>query len=164
MSVKKIIATLIAIAALPALAAQIEGKVIRVSDGDTIVVLDGNKRQQRVRFLGIDSPELKQEYGRSARKNLSDKIAGKKVTISFDERDRYGRILGTVYLGESNINLLQIEEGYAWYYRYYARDVQPSLRRAYDRAETQARKARLGLWQQKDPTPPWDWRRENRRQ
>lgn len=161
---KKIIATLIAIAALPALAAQIEGKVIRVSDGDTIVVLDHNKRQKRVRFLGIDSAELKQEYGRSARKNLSDKIAGKKVTVSFDKRDRYGRILGTVYLGESNINLLQIEEGYAWYYRYYARDLQPSLRRAYDSAETQARKARLGLWQQKDPTPPWDWRRENRRQ
>ena len=85
------------------------------------------------------------------------------MTVSFDKRDRYGRILGTVYLGKSNINLLQIEEGYAWYYRYYARDVQPSLRRAYDRAETQARKARLGVWQQKDPTPPWDWRRENRR-
>lgn len=160
---KKIIAALIAIAALPALAAQIEGKVVRVSDGDTIEVLDQNNRSQRVRFLGIDSPELKQDYGRAARKNLSDKIAGKKVTVNFDERDRYGRILGTVYLGEDNINLSQIEDGYAWYYRYYARDVRPSLRRAYDRAETQAKKARLGLWLQKDPTPPWDWRRENRR-
>ena len=78
MSVKKIIAILITIAALPALAAQIEGTLIRVSDGDTIAVLDDNKQQQRVRFLGIDSPELKQEYGRSARKNLSDKIAGKR--------------------------------------------------------------------------------------
>lgn len=143
-------------------ASSLTGQVVRVADGDTITVLDSRHQQHRIRFLGIDAPERGQAYGNVCRQNLADKIAGETVHVDYLKRDHYGRITGTVYFEGRDINLEQLEDGCAWYYRYYARDLSPDKQRAYDEAEQAARQAGLGLWQDPDPINPYDYRRSKR--
>lgn len=162
---RKILAAALCAALLhlsPAEAATLTGHVVRVPDGDTITIVDNAKRKIRVRFLGIDSPEKNQKYGIACGRNLYDKIYGETVTVDYRKQDQYGRVLGTVFLGDRNINLEQVSEGCAWFYKQYARDVGIALRRAYRNAESEARANRLGLWKDSDPTPPWEFRRQQR--
>ena len=86
----------------------ITGKVVGVSDGDTITVLDGQKRQHKVRLNGIDAPESSQDFGSRAKQSLSDLVFGKTVTITSRKKDKYGRTLGTVTLDGKDINQEQI--------------------------------------------------------
>jgi endonuclease YncB( thermonuclease family) len=86
----------------------ITGKVVGVSDGDTIVVLDAGKRQHKVRLIGIDAPESGQDFGQRAKQSLSDLVFGKTVTVTSEAKDRYGRVLGDVTLDGKNINLEQV--------------------------------------------------------
>src|SRR5262249_45594722 len=134
------------------------GKVVGISDGDTITVLDADRRQHKIRLTGIDAPEHDQDFGQASKRNLSDLIFGKQVTVIWRKQDKYGRILGKVMLQNINVNLAQIRDGMAWYYRHYAADLDPADRAAYDQAEQEARSARRGLWSQPNPTPPWEWR------
>jgi endonuclease YncB( thermonuclease family) len=140
----------------------ITGKVVGVSDGDTITVLDEQKRQYKVRLDGIDAPESSQDFGIRAKQSLSDLVSGKTVTVISSKKDKYGRTLGKVTLDGKNINLEQINRGMAWFYRYYAKELKPEDATAYEQAEAQARKDRRGLWADASPTPPWDFRRGNR--
>src|SRR5215510_14805069 len=98
----------------------ITGKVVGVSDGDTITVLDGQKRQHKIRLDGIDAPESNQDYGSRAKQSLSDLVFGKTVTVTSRKNDRYGSVLGTVSLDGRDINQEQINRGMAWFYRAYA--------------------------------------------
>ena len=140
---------------VPAFAAEFKGLVVAVSDGDTIRVLDAQKMQHKIRLDGIDAPETGQAYGTQSKKYLSNLIAGKAVRIVYTEKDRYGRILGTVFVGDKNINLMVIEAGYAWHYVYYAKN-----KLDYAAAEARAKKARRGLWADTvPPMPPWDYRK-----
>jgi len=85
------------------------GKVVGVSDGDTITVLDASKRQHKVRLDGIDAPESSQDFGSRAKQSLSDLVFGKTVTVLGSKKDRYGRTVGKVMLGDGkDINLEQI--------------------------------------------------------
>jgi endonuclease YncB( thermonuclease family) len=136
------------------------GKVIGVSDGDTITVLDDQKRQHKIRLEGIDAPESKQDYGSRAKQSLSDLVFGKTVTVTSSKRDRYGLVLGKVTLEGKNINLEQINRGMAWFYRYYAKELKPEDATAYDQAEAQARKEKRGLWAAASPKSPWNFRRD----
>lgn len=146
----------------PAQAATLSGHVVRVPDGDTITVVDNSNRKHRVRFLGIDAPEKNQAEGMACGRNLYDKIYGETVQVHYGKKDQYGRILGTVFFGDRNINLEQVSEGCAWYYRHYARDVPRTLRRAYSDAESEAQSNRLGLWSRPNPIPPWEFRKQQR--
>lgn len=137
---------------------ELRGRVVAVSDGDTITVLDANQRQHKIRFNGIDAPESQQDFGQTAKRNLSHLIFGKDVAVTWSKIDRYGRIVGTVKSGGQDINLEQLRAGLAWYFRKYESDVPPANRRLYDAAEAEARRSKRGLWQQPNPTPPWDWR------
>ena len=107
---KLVIALLISATALFAL----EGKVVKVSDGDTITVLDKDNAQHKVRFYGIDAPEKSQPYGKKSRKNLESYVAGKYVKVDTRATDRYGRTVGVVYAGNTNVNEAQVADGYAW--------------------------------------------------
>jgi endonuclease YncB( thermonuclease family) len=138
------------------------GKVVALSDGDTITVLDASNTQYRIRFQGIDAPESKQAFGTRSRQHLADLIFGKQVTVVWNTRDRYQRILGKVILGGRDINLEQIRSGMAWYYRAYEKDVAAADRKPYADAETEARAAKRGLWADSSPTAPWDFRRSGR--
>jgi endonuclease YncB( thermonuclease family) len=134
------------------------GKVVRVSDGDTITILDEYKQQYKIRFEGIDAPELKQDFGQKAKQNLSDMIYGKTVTVVTSKVDKYRRFVGKILLDGKDINLEQIKAGFAWHYKKYADEQALPDRTVYAEEETKARNAKLGLWAQSKPTPPWDWR------
>ncbi|HKQ74150.1 MAG TPA: thermonuclease family protein [Blastocatellia bacterium] len=112
----------------------ITGKVGGASDGDTIMVLDANNQQRMISLDGIDAPESAQDFGSHAKQSLSDLVFGKTVTVTSWKTDRYGRILGKVTLDGKNINLEQVNRGLAWFYRYYAKDLQPEDAAAYERA------------------------------
>lgn len=143
----------------PAFSDVLHGRVVGVSDGDTITVLDGNRREHRIRLTGIDAPEKKQAHGQQSKQSLSRMVYGKQVAVDWEKRDRYGRILGRVNGASGDVNLAQIRAGMAWHYKRYAKDQQQSERDAYDVAEKSARNAGKGLWSDSDPTPPWDWRK-----
>ncbi|MEE9595842.1 MAG: thermonuclease family protein [Acidiferrobacterales bacterium] len=73
----------------PASADTLTGKVVKITDGDTLYVLDANSQQHKIRLAGIDAPERKQAYGLASRKHLASTVAGKQVTIEYHKRDRY---------------------------------------------------------------------------
>lgn len=132
--------------------ADFTGLVARVVDGDTIAVMRG-KEPVKVRLEGIDAPETGQPFGTKAKQALSEKIASQTVTIKVTGKDRYGRTLGTVWLGRRDINLEMVAEGWAWHFKRYSKD------KALADAETQARAKKSGLWADAHPIAPWDWRR-----
>jgi endonuclease YncB( thermonuclease family) len=147
-----------------AAASPITGRVVGVSDGDTVTVLDANKRTHKIRLLGIDSPEKSQAFGERAKQSLSDLVFNKQVTVQGSKQDRYGRDLGKIVLDGQDINLEQIRRGMAWHYKQYARDQAPEDRQAYADAESTARQNRVGLWQDSQPVPPWSYRRAAKEQ
>lgn len=141
----------------------IVGEVVAVADGDTVTVLDDAHKQHRIRLAFVDAPEKSQPYGQAAKQALSDKVYRRTVTVDVVDQDRYGRTVGRLEVGDQDINLSQVEAGYAWHYRQYAERNQP--RDAFDRyeaAQSQARGERRGLWQDSDPTPPWAYRHKAR--
>ncbi|MFK7976546.1 MAG: thermonuclease family protein [Halioglobus sp.] len=141
----------------PVPAFDITGRVVRVADGDTVSILDANKKQHKIRLYGIDTPERDQAYGNKARKALSNIVAGEDVGVVIVETDSYGRSVGTLYHNGNHINAHMVRTGYAWWYRHYA-----PHSRLLSNAEKTAREQSLGLWADPDPTPPWDWRRNQR--
>lgn len=137
---------------------RITGKVVGVHDGDTATVLDENKTQYKFRFNGIDAPELKMDFGNKSKQNLSDLIFGKQVTVVFSKVDKYGRFVGTIFVGGISANLEQIKAGFAWHYKKYASEQSETDRKTYAEAELKAKEAKLGLWQMPNPSAPWDYR------
>src|SRR6516164_5237333 len=85
------------------------GKVVKIADGDTITVLL-EKTQHRIRLEGIDAPEKGQAYGTKARQALADKVFGKTIRVEWKKRDRYGRIIGRVYLDKQDISLEMVKD------------------------------------------------------
>ncbi len=136
----------------------LNGKVVGVSDGDTITVLDSHKSQHKIRLTGIDAPEKAQAFGQASKKSLSDLVFSRDVEISWEKRDRYQRILGKVLLNEQDICLEQVKRGMAWHYKQYQRDQTQEDRIKYSRAEEEARKNRIGLWADDAPVPPSEFR------
>lgn len=141
---------------LAPLPADLTGEVVGVSDGDTLTLLVGGKLQEKIRLSKIDAPESKQPFGQKAKQALSGKVFGRQVRVVYKERDQYQRIIGTVWLDGREINLEMVKEGLAWHYRAY--DQTP----AYAEAEAAARQAQLGLWNDRSPVPPWEFRRQKR--
>lgn len=91
----------------------LEGKVIKVSDGDTITVMDTTKEKYRIRLVGIDAPEKKQGFGQAARKELSGLLTGKEVCVSWHKKDKYARLVGAVLIYGQLVNLHMVQSGYA---------------------------------------------------
>ena len=154
-------------------AEEIAGRVVRVADGDTITVLvSGGTRSvasetvgsrvprdrtsESIRLHGIDAPEKKQAFGNVSRKFLSGLVANREVRVTYTKRDRYGRIVGIVYLDGRDVNLEMLRAGLAWHYKKY--DSTP----AYAQAEAAARAAKRGLWQDKSPIEPESFRKAMR--
>src|SRR5688572_11753296 len=101
-------------------AANITGKVVGVSDGDTITVLTAAKESVKVRLFGIDAPESKQAFGSRAKQELSALAFGKAVRVEVEDKDRYGRTVGRVFAGDVAVNVEMVRRGLAWWYRSYA--------------------------------------------
>lgn len=137
---------------------ELMGRVIKVIDGDTITILDANKEQFKIRLSGIDAPERKQAFGNVSKQSLSELVAGKVVTVDYNKRGRYGRIIGKVMLDNNDINLVQVKRGLAWHYKKYENVQDVEDRSLYAQAEYLAQQNNIGLWKDKNPIPPWDFR------
>ena len=138
-----------------AFAETLSGKVIGVKDGDTIEVLVAQE-PLTVRLARVDCPEKKQAFGSVAKKVTSDKIYGEVVSLQSVKKDRYGRMIGDVYYGDkltAHLNRELVEEGICWWYeKYDPKNI------AFKKLEASARDSKKGLWIDKDPTPPWEFR------
>ncbi len=99
---------------LVAFADTLTGKVVKITDGDTLYVLDANYKEHKIRLAGIDAPERKQAYGLASRKHLASIVADKQVTVEYQKRDRYGRIVGKVWINGVDACLKQVKAGFAW--------------------------------------------------
>lgn len=140
-------------------AATLTGTVVAVADDDTITVLDSAKNQHKIRLIGIDAPEKAQAFGQRSKQSLSDMVFKRQVTIDYQKSDRYGRTLGKVLVGGNDANLEQIKAGMAWWYRTYKRDQTEADRKLYEAAENAAKAGKVGLWADKKPVPPWEFRK-----
>jgi endonuclease YncB( thermonuclease family) len=136
----------------------LSGTAVNVHDGDTFTLHHSNDSDQ-IRLQGIDAPELAQAWGSESHQALQSLALQQALSVHYDQRDRYGRVLGHVFnAGCEHLNLRLLREGMAWYYRAYACDLPAHLRTAFDQAEQSARQQRLGLWQQPQPMAPWVFR------
>lgn len=148
----------LALLAAPLWAAEYTGKVVSISDGDTLTLLvpDGASYQQvKVRLGEIDTPERKQPYGTRAQQTLSELAFNQQARVVVQDTDRYGRTVGRVYVGSLDVNAEMIRQGAAWAYRQYLKD-QSLLK-----LEAEAKAAKRGLWglPEAQRCPPWDWRK-----
>ncbi len=127
------------------------GRVVGVAGGDTLT-LYVDRKQYRIRLAEIDTPESDQPWGSHATMALAGKVYLRNVVVEVTDRDRYDRLVGTVWRGDRDINRELVSEGDAWAYRQYLHD------RSLLVDEAHARDAKQGLWSLPNPIPPWHWR------
>ncbi|EAH8795953.1 thermonuclease family protein, partial [Campylobacter coli] len=130
-----------------------KAQVIRVIDGDTIEISTNNKTS-KIRFFGIDAPELKQNFGKKSKAALEKILKDKEVYIFSKNKDNYGRIVAIVKLKDVDINQFLVSQGYVWADTYYTN--------AYIKEQEKAQKNKLGLWKDDNPIEPYKWRKQNR--
>ena len=139
----------------PILAAELTGRVISVSDGDSLTLLVDDRQQVKVRLAEIDSPESGQAYGNKSKQILTELIHGKEVIVVVQDTDRYGRTVGRLYVGDLDVSAEMVRTGAAWVYREYVIDA------GLFAIEENAKNAKRGLWglSEAQQTAPWNWRR-----
>jgi len=135
------------------------GKVVGIADGDTITVLRDGHDQVKIRLYGIDAPESGQPFGKASKQNLSSMVHGQSVEVEVMDTDRYGRTVARIFVDGEDVNAAQLRSGHAWLYRQYCKDWVCGDWAGF---ETEARSIGAGLWADKDPTPPWQWRRDEK--
>lgn len=136
-----------------------KGKIIGVSDGDSVTLLDDKNQVFKIRLHGIDAPEKKQDYGTVSKNFLGDLIYDKMVWVKTNGMDRYGRTIGIIYLNEEmnglSVNEKSLENGMSWHYKKYDKNI------LWERIELNAKENKIGLWKIPNPTPPWLFRGSN---
>ena len=135
-----------------AYAEEFSAKVIVVIDGDTVLVLRGNK-QIKVRLAGIDAPEKDQAFGENSRQSLTDLVLNKQVRVESQAMDSYGRMVAQIKVDELNVNYEQVQRGMAWAYSRFNRSKTLLV------LQNSAMEAKRGLWAQSEPMPPKEWRK-----
>jgi endonuclease YncB( thermonuclease family) len=149
---------LILLTTTSAWADELRGRVVGITDGDTLTLLTPERRQVKIRLGEIDAPESRQPYGSRARQALASMVFQQRARVVVQDVDRYGRTVGRVYAGSLDVNAEMVRRGAAWVYRRYSHD--PSLLVL----EKEARRAQAGLWAlpESQRAPPWEWRKEDR--
>lgn len=133
--------------------AQISGRVVGISDGDTLTLLDGSNTQYKIRLNAIDAPESGQPFGQASKRALSDICYNTTATVKYVDTDRYGRTVGDVMCNGISANEGMVFRGLAWVYDKYAKNYE-YLYPMQDAAKAD----RVGLWSDSSSIPPWDWR------
>jgi len=159
---KKVVFLIFLFFSLLSLAEELVGKVIKVSDGDTVTVLDSNNQKHKIRLKGIDAPETQQAFGDTSTQSLAELVYDKEVLVTWDKKDKYYRILGKVIVDGKDTNYLQLKKGLAWYYKQYEKDLSDEDREKYTEAEEWARNYTEGLWADSNSIPPWEFRRKRK--
>ncbi len=140
---------------LPAQARTLTGRVVGVSDGDTLTLLV-DRKQYKIRLAQIDAPEKNQPFGQRSRQSLAELAYGRTVDAEVATEDKYGRLVAIIRIDGQNANQEQVRRGMAWVYVHYAHSADMLV------SERQARDAQRGLWSQANPVAPWDWRRQQK--
>ena len=156
LSINRLFAPLLLLFTLSAQAETLEGKVIKIADGDTLTLLTPSNQQVKIRLAGVDTPERKQPFGNKAKQALSNLAFQKQALVEIAAKDRYGRTIGVVFVDGLNVNAELVKQGMAWVYRKYTDDERLYV------LESEAKQAKRGLWLDKNPIPPWEWRRGKR--
>lgn len=149
-------AAILVASSMPGVAASyvVEGKTVRILDGDTIEILDAKNVTHRIRLEGIDAPEKSQPHGQDSKAALSKMVFGKTVTVKVSKREKWGRELGEVTVDKVDVNGSLVRYGHCWVYRAYPH------RKELEAYEAEAKAAKRGLWAADvAPIPPWNWRR-----
>lgn len=139
------------------------GRVVGIADGDTLTLLDATKTQHKIRLAGIDSPEKGQAFGQHCKKSLSDLAYDRVVAVETSKLDRYGRVIGKVLVNGQDVNLEQVLRGCGWHYKKYQNEQSLDDRLAYNAAEESARAGGVGLWADREPVAPWEWRKASKK-
>jgi len=159
-----LVVTLVCACLAPVAAQRFAGRVLEVTDGDTVIVARG-RGQVTVRLFGIDAPEGTQPYGAESTAALSRLVMGKVIDVDMKDVDQYGRLVATVSVGGADVNEALVRAGAAWHYAQYtsldARGFSPG--HALAAAERDARASRRGLWQSASPQAPWLFRSAGQR-
>lgn len=140
------------------------GKVVGIVDGDTIDVLDNDRKTHRVRLAGIDAPERRQAFGARSTENLAALLRGSAVRVEWYKLDDWQRLVGKVLKNDQDICLEQVRAGFAWHFKRYEDEQSEEDRRIYDAAEKDARSAKKGLWKDLIPLEPWLYRQRDHAQ
>jgi len=134
--------------------------VVAISDGDTLTARCGQPgayEQVKVRLAEIDAPEKAQPFGERSRQHLAQLCHRQIAGIRSIGRDRYGRTLARVECQGKDANAEQLRVGLAWVYDHYVTD------RSLYELQDAARASGYGLWADRNPVPPWEWRRSTKR-
>lgn len=137
--------------------------VVGAENGDTLIISNTANQQLRLRLQGIDAPEAGQAFFDEAKAQVASLLLGKSVAVEFDPHgkpDAEGRVVAKVYLDGVDIALMQIRSGLAWYSKDYKKMQTESDRYSYAEGEKEARASRLGLWREKHPKAPWEFRKQ----
>lgn len=135
------------------------GRIVGVTDGDTVKVLTATNQQIRVRLAFIDAPERGQAFGSRAKQAMSELVFGKDVELRPHTVDRYGRLVAIVYVDGADAGLELLKQGLCWVYEKYVVQATLDIETSYRASQAAAQSDRLGLWQDPDPVPPWEWRK-----
>lgn len=130
-------------------------KVVGISDGDTIKVLKDGK-EVKIRLAGIDCPERGQPYATVAKTFTSEKCFGKEVKLNITQKsDRYGRVIADVILPDgSSLSNELVKAGLAWHYTHFSKS------KVLEDLQNEAKENKRGVWSEKDPIPPWEYRKK----
>ncbi|MDO4551258.1 MAG: thermonuclease family protein [Planctomycetia bacterium] len=131
----------------------IQGVVVKVYDGDTISIITPNMEECCIRLQAVDAPEKDQPGYREAQIFLAKLLHGQTVHCVIDKLDKFNRTVGRLYLGETDVEYRLIRAGMAWHYEYYNQE--EKLAQAQKKAQAQ----KIGIWKQKNPIPPYQWRK-----
>lgn len=150
---KKIICCTLFLMAV-SLSAQIKGKVIKIKDGDTVVVLLADKTQQTLRLAEVDCPENGQAFGSNARQFTAAQVFGKTVVFYKIGKDRYGRgVAGVFYDGDKYLSREIVKAGFGWWY------FKASKNTELQKLQDEAKQKKLGLWSDAKAIAPWEFRK-----
>lgn len=144
---------------VPASSAELLGRVVGIADGDTLTLLDASRQQHKIRLAAIDAPEAHQAFGQKSKTNLSAMAFNQEAQADCKKIDKYQRLVCKVMVNGIDLGLEQVKAGMAWHYKQYAREQSSQDREDYEIAEFNAKIRRLGLWNDKNPVPPWEWRK-----
>ncbi|KQT30901.1 nuclease [Chryseobacterium sp. Leaf405] len=132
---------------------QIKGKVIKVKDGDTVVVLLEDNTQETLRLAEVDCPEKGQSFGKNAKQFTSSKVFEKEVIFYRTGKDRYRRTIAKIfYKNNKYLSAEIIKAGFGWWY--YKASKNSELQKMQDKAKEK----RLGLWSDQKAVSPWEFR------
>lgn len=135
-----------------------KARVYHIVDGDSLLVKTQGKKIA-IRLYGIDTPEENQPFSRNAERFTRRLSQNRIVVVHPVERDDYGRLVARVIVGRTDISQELVRSGLAWVHIYYCRK---SICNSWKVLEKKARRGRIGLWQDKQPIAPWEWKKLNR--